>query len=79
MTLAAIIDTLEARVAARELLDLRETADLARALRNVVDDGVRADELLNGLAAESWPRSLPRVTSAPVRRAPALRLVEDMI
>ena len=75
MTLAAIIDTLEARVAARELLDLSETADLARALRDVVDDGVRADELLDGLAAESWPR----VTSAPVRRAPALRLVEDMI
>jgi hypothetical protein len=75
MTLAAIIDTLEARVAARELLDLRETADLARALRDVVDDGVRADELLDGLAAESWPR----VTSAPVRRAPVLRLVEDAI
>ena len=61
MTLAAIIDTLEARVAARELLDLRETADLARALRDVVDDGVRADELLDGLAAEFLaPLAAPR-------------------
>jgi len=51
----AIAETLEARVAGRELLDLREMAGLARALRCIEEHGTGASAILDDIAADGWP------------------------